>query len=113
MAGAERGAGDLERGAVGVEAAAGAKIDFFEDASGTFPFGLAVCFKFEGRGRGNGGASGRIECVPKTIADGCGDVLKSPSFGLLRVRRSRLAVHGPASHHEAAVQSSPSRVAVH
>jgi hypothetical protein len=84
MAGAARGAADVERGAVGVEAAAGAKIDFIEDALGIFPFGLAVCFKFEGRGRGNGGASGRIECVLKTIADGGGDVLKSPSFGLLR-----------------------------
>ena len=84
MAGAARGAADVERGAVGVEAAAGAKIDFIEDALGIFPFGLAVCFKFEGRDRGNGGASGKIECVPKTIADGGGDVLKSPSFGLLR-----------------------------
>jgi hypothetical protein len=80
MAGAARRAADVERGAVGVEAAAGAKIDFIEDALGIFPFGLAVCFKCEGRGRGNGGASGRIECVPKTIADGGGGVLKSPNL---------------------------------
>jgi hypothetical protein len=36
MAGAARGAADVERGAVGVEAAAGAKIDFIEDASALF-----------------------------------------------------------------------------
>ena len=43
MTGAERGAADVERGAVGVEAAAGAKIDFNEDALGTFPFGSGGC----------------------------------------------------------------------
>ena len=84
MAGAACGANDAERGAVGaVEAAAGARMDFIEGTLGTFPFGLVVCFKFEGRGRGNGGTSGRVECVPETIADGGGDVLKSPSVALL------------------------------
>ena len=51
-------------------------MDFIEGTWGTFPFGLVVCFKFEGRGRGNGGTSGRIECVPKTVADGGGEFAK-------------------------------------
>ena len=59
---------------------------------GTFPFGLAVCSKFEGRGRGNGSVSGRIGCVPETIADGGSGMLKSPSFGLSGCRRSSSAM---------------------
>jgi hypothetical protein len=63
--------------------AAGAMVGLVEGMLGTFPFGLAVCFKFEGRGRGNGGATGRVECVSESMAEGGGDVLKTPSFGLL------------------------------
>jgi hypothetical protein len=99
VAGAECGAADTERGAIGAVEAAGAKIDFIEGMLGTFPVGLTVCFKFEGRGRGKGGASGRIECVPEAVADGGGDVLKSPSFGLSGAPpiSTRVAGSGPTS----------------
>jgi hypothetical protein len=83
-----------------------------EGKLGTFLFDLALCFKFEGRGRGKGGATGRVECVPESMAEGDGDVLNLP-LRYWEVRRYRLAWRGPAPHHEAAVQASPSRAAVH
>ena len=85
-AGRGRGAAGAERGAVGaIEAAAGAAMGLTEGMLGTFPFGLAVCAKFKGRGRGNGSVTGRVGCVPESIADGVGGTLKSPSFGVVGV----------------------------
>jgi hypothetical protein len=73
------------RGAAGAtEAAAGGALGFTAGAFGTLPGGFAFCIvRFEGRGRGNGGAPGGPGYVPGGIVNGGGGMLKSASFGLI------------------------------
>jgi hypothetical protein len=73
------------RGAAGAtEAAAGSALGFTVGAFGTLPDGFAFCIvRFEGRGRGNGGAPRGAGYVPGRIVNGGGGMLKSAFFGLI------------------------------